>query len=84
MALAGRVGANIAAELGTMRVTEQVDALETLAYDTNAFLIVPRVLAGGIMFPVITAFAVMRIATAITIFFGDPLLLVLLAGVVGP
>ncbi len=58
MALAGRVGANIAAELGTMRVTEQVDALETLAYDTNAFLIVPRVLAGGIMFPVITAFAV--------------------------
>jgi len=58
MALAGRVGANIAAELGTMRVTEQVDALETLAYDTNAFLIVPRVLAGGIMFPVVTAFAV--------------------------
>ena len=33
MALAGRVGANIAAELGTMKVTEQVDALETLAYD---------------------------------------------------
>lgn len=58
MALAGRVGANIAAEIGTMRVTEQVDALETLAYDTNAFLIVPRVLAGGIMFPVVTAFAV--------------------------
>jgi phospholipid/cholesterol/gamma-HCH transport system permease protein len=50
--------ANIAAELGTMRVTEQVDALETLAYDTNAFLVVPRVLAGGIMFPVVTAFAV--------------------------
>ncbi len=53
LALAGRVGANIAAELGTMRVTEQVDALETLAYDPYAYLVVPRVLAGTIMFPVV-------------------------------
>lgn len=57
MALAGRVGANIAAELGTMRVTEQVDALETLAYDPHAYLTTPRVLAAALMFPVITAFA---------------------------
>jgi phospholipid/cholesterol/gamma-HCH transport system permease protein len=57
MALAGRVGANIAAELGTMRVTEQVDALETLAYDKYAYLVVPRVLAGMLMFPVVTALA---------------------------
>jgi phospholipid/cholesterol/gamma-HCH transport system permease protein len=57
MALAGRVGANIAAELGTMRVTEQIDALETLAYDRNAYLVVPRVLAAILMFPVVTAFA---------------------------
>jgi len=57
MALAGRVGANIAAELGTMRVTEQVDALETLAYDKYAYLVVPRVLAGTLMFPVVTALA---------------------------
>lgn len=57
MALAGRVGANIAAELGTMRVTEQVDALETLAYDPLAYLVAPRVLAGVLMFPVITALA---------------------------
>jgi len=57
MALAGRVGASIAAELGTMKVTEQVDALETLAYDPNAYLIVPRVLAATLMFPVVTAFA---------------------------
>jgi phospholipid/cholesterol/gamma-HCH transport system permease protein len=57
MALAGRVGASIAAELGTMKVTEQVDALETLAYDRNSYLIVPRVLAAILMFPVITAFA---------------------------
>lgn len=57
MALAGRVGANIAAELGTMRVTEQVDALETLAYDKYAYLVVPRVLAAALMFPVVTSFA---------------------------
>lgn len=57
MALAGRVGASIAAELGTMKVTEQVDALETLAYDRNSYLIVPRVLAATLMFPVVTAFA---------------------------
>jgi len=57
MALAGRVGASIAAELGTMKVTEQVDALETLAFDRNAYLVVPRVLAATLMFPVVTAFA---------------------------
>ena len=57
MALAGRVGASIAAELGTMKVTEQVDALETLAYDRNSYLVVPRVLAATVMFPVVTAFA---------------------------
>lgn len=58
MALAGRVGANIAAELGTMKVTEQVDALETLAFDPASYLIVPRVLAATIMFPIVTAFAI--------------------------
>lgn len=57
LALAGRVGANIAAELGTMRVTEQVDALETLAYDPIAYLVVPRVLAGTIMFPIVVGVA---------------------------
>ncbi len=57
MALAGRVGANIAAELGTMKVTEQVDALETLAWDPGSYLVVPRVLAATLMFPVVTAFA---------------------------
>jgi phospholipid/cholesterol/gamma-HCH transport system permease protein len=57
MALAGRVGASIAAEIGTMKVTEQVDALETLAYDPNSYLVVPRVLAATLMFPVVTALA---------------------------
>ena len=58
LALAGRVGANIAAELGTMRVTEQIDALETLAYDPHAYLVVPRVLAGTVMFPIIVGVAI--------------------------
>jgi phospholipid/cholesterol/gamma-HCH transport system permease protein len=57
LALAGRVGANIAAEIGTMRVTEQIDALETLGYDPFAYLVVPRVLAGLLMFPIVVAFA---------------------------
>ncbi len=57
LALAGRVGANIASEIGTMRVTEQIDALETLAYDPVAYLVVPRVLAGVVMFPIVVAFA---------------------------
>lgn len=57
LALSGRVGANIAAELGTMRVTEQIDALETLAYDPAAYLVVPRVLAGTLMFPVVVILA---------------------------
>src|SRR6266550_6105428 len=57
LALAGRVGANIAAELGTMRVTEQIDALETLGYDPHSYLVVPRVLAGTVMFPVIVGAA---------------------------
>ncbi|HEV8410590.1 MAG TPA: ABC transporter permease [Gemmatimonadaceae bacterium] len=57
LALAGRVGANIAAELGTMRVTEQIDALETLGYDPMAYLVVPRVIAGTLMFPVVVGAA---------------------------
>lgn len=57
MALAGRVGASIAAELGAMRVSEQVDALETLGYSPDSALVLPRVLAAVTMFPVVTAFA---------------------------
>jgi phospholipid/cholesterol/gamma-HCH transport system permease protein len=57
LVLAGRVGASIAAEVGTMRVTEQIDALETLRYDPLSFLVAPRVIAGLAMFPVIVAVA---------------------------
>jgi phospholipid/cholesterol/gamma-HCH transport system permease protein len=49
--VAGRVGAAIAAEIGTMRVTEQIDALTTLSVNPFKYLIAPRVLAGTIMLP---------------------------------
>ncbi len=57
LVLSGRVGANIAAEIGTMRVTEQIDALEMLAYDPVSYLVVPRVVAGIVAFPIVTALA---------------------------
>lgn len=55
--LAGRVGASIAAELGTMKVTEQIDALETLAIDPVRYLALPRVFAATMMTPILTIFA---------------------------
>jgi phospholipid/cholesterol/gamma-HCH transport system permease protein len=57
LVLCGRVGARMTAEIGTMRVTEQIDALETLAYDPVAFLAVPRIIAGLVMFPVLVVIA---------------------------
>ena len=50
----GRAGAAMAAELGTMRVTEQIDALETLAVNPVKYLVVPRFLSGMIMLPALT------------------------------
>ncbi len=49
--VAGRVGAAMAAEIGTMRVTEQIDALTTLSTNPHKYLIVPRLLAGLLMLP---------------------------------
>ncbi|MEM6780532.1 MAG: ABC transporter permease, partial [Pseudomonadota bacterium] len=50
--VAGRVGASIAAEIGTMKVTEQIDALTTLSVNPVNYLITPRIIAGTIMLPV--------------------------------
>jgi len=55
--IAGRVGASIAAELGTMKVTEQIDALETMAISPVRYLAMPRFLASIIMMPVLVIFA---------------------------
>jgi phospholipid/cholesterol/gamma-HCH transport system permease protein len=55
--VAGRVGAAMAAELGTMRVTEQIDALTTLATDPLRYLVFPRLIAGVLMLPALVLVA---------------------------
>ena len=65
LVVGGRVGASIAAELGTMKVTEQVDALRAMAINPVRYLVVPRILAALVMLPVVTVFA-----NAIAIFGG--------------
>ncbi|MAO54689.1 MAG: ABC transporter permease [Rhodospirillaceae bacterium] len=51
--IAGRVGASMAAEIGTMRVTEQIDALTTLSTNAMKYLVVPRIIAGVVMLPLL-------------------------------
>jgi phospholipid/cholesterol/gamma-HCH transport system permease protein len=55
--IAGRVGASIAAELGTMKVTEQIDALESMAINPVRYLATPRFIAAVLMMPVLVIFA---------------------------
>ncbi|MDX2222674.1 MAG: ABC transporter permease [Rhodospirillaceae bacterium] len=55
--VAGRIGASMAAEIGTMRVTEQIDALTTLSTDPFKYLVVPRLLAGLLMLPLLVLVA---------------------------
>jgi phospholipid/cholesterol/gamma-HCH transport system permease protein len=55
--VAGRVGASIAAEIGTMKVTEQIDALRTLSTNPFKYLVAPRLIAGIIMLPFLTIIA---------------------------
>jgi phospholipid/cholesterol/gamma-HCH transport system permease protein len=55
----GRVGSSMCAELGTMKVTEQIDALRSMAINPNAYLIAPRFLAGVFMIPLLTLFSAM-------------------------
>jgi phospholipid/cholesterol/gamma-HCH transport system permease protein len=55
--VAGRVGASMAAEIGTMRVTEQIDALTTLSTDPYKYLVWPRLIAGVLMLPLLVAVA---------------------------
>ena len=55
--LSGRVGAAIASELGTMKVTEQIDALKTLSQDPIKYLVIPRVIATTLMMPLLVGIA---------------------------
>jgi phospholipid/cholesterol/gamma-HCH transport system permease protein len=55
--VAGRIGASMAAEIGTMRVTEQIDALTTLSTNPFKYLVAPRILAGTLMLPFLVLIA---------------------------
>ena len=56
--LAGKIGSNIASEIGTMRITEQIDALEIMGINSAAYLILPKVLATVMFFPLLTLFSI--------------------------
>lgn len=55
--LAGKVGSNIAGELGTMRITEQIDALEVMGINSASYLVLPKLLAAVVTFPVLAIFS---------------------------
>ena len=55
--LAGKVGSNIASEIGTMRVTEQIDALEIMGINSSSFLIMPKVLSAIFIFPILIVYS---------------------------
>ncbi|MFT5864045.1 MAG: phospholipid/cholesterol/gamma-HCH transport system permease protein [Flavobacteriales bacterium] len=54
---AGKVGSNIAGELGTMRITEQVDALEVMGINASSYLVLPKIIASVLMYPALVIFS---------------------------
>tara|TARA_B110000014_G_scaffold56700_1_gene38283 strand:+ start:2104 stop:2832 length:729 start_codon:yes stop_codon:yes gene_type:complete len=50
---AGKVGSNIAGEIGTMRITEQIDALEVMGVNSSSYLVLPKIIASILMFPIL-------------------------------
>jgi phospholipid/cholesterol/gamma-HCH transport system permease protein len=56
--LAGKIGSNISSELGTMRISEQIDALEIMGIKTPAYLIAPKIIAGMFVMPMLVTIAV--------------------------
>lgn len=54
LVLAGKVGSSIASEIGTMRITEQIDALDVMGVNSAAYLVLPKILAGVVFFPLLT------------------------------
>ncbi|GAA4456322.1 ABC transporter permease [Nibrella saemangeumensis] len=55
--LSGKVGSNIAGQLGTMRITEQIDALEVMGINSTSYLVLPKVIAAMLMFPLLVILA---------------------------
>lgn len=68
--IAGRIGSQIASEIGTMRVTEQIDALEVMGINSRAYLILPKILSGLIAVPVLVTVSAF-VAHAGGLFAGD-------------
>ncbi len=58
LVISGRIGASMAAEIGTMKVTEQIDALRTMSIDPVRYIVMPRVIGLTLMMPILTLFAV--------------------------
>lgn len=56
--LAGKVGSNIASEIGTMRITEQIDALEIMGVNSASYLILPKIVATAVFFPMLTVLSI--------------------------
>lgn len=54
---AGKVGSNLAGELGTMRITEQIDALEVMGINATSYLVLPKIIGSVIMFPLLVILA---------------------------
>ena len=57
--LAGKVGSNIASEIGTMRITEQIDALEIMGVNSASYLILPKVVAAMVFFPLLAVLSIL-------------------------
>ncbi len=57
--LAGKVGSNIASEIGTMRITEQIDALEIMGVNSASYLILPKIVATVLFFPLLTILSIL-------------------------
>lgn len=58
LVFAGKVGSNIAGELGTMRITEQIDALEVMGINATSYLVLPKILASVIMYPMLVVISI--------------------------
>src|SRR5574343_534717 len=73
--LAGKVGSNVASEIGTMRVTEQIDALEIMGVNSLTFLVLPKIVAAVFFFPILGIFSFFEVSNVVyaltkTIVFG--------------
>ena len=77
--LAGKVGSNIASELGTMRVTEQIDALDVMGVNSVGYLVGPKILAALFIFPIVIVIIIFMIVRVYVV--GKNLLIVVVFAV---